>query len=118
MRLPHSRDRRPRRRPKAPGDTENNLWRGLAPAMTQQYLVDGLDRVSRRLGGLTRTWGSIGWRPSATPTPAGSRPASLASPNTMASGRALADPVREPKQVDGERRSHCRRATVAHAPRP
>lgn len=32
-------------------------WRGiLAPAMTQPHLVDGLDRVSRRLGGVTRVW--------------------------------------------------------------
>lgn len=32
-------------------------WRGvLAPAMTQPHLVDGLDRVSRKLGGLTRSW--------------------------------------------------------------
>src|SRR4029079_60259 len=28
----------------------------LAPAMTQPHLVDGLDRISRKLGGLTRTW--------------------------------------------------------------
>ena len=32
-------------------------WRGvLAPAMTQPHLVEGLDRVSRRLGGVTRRW--------------------------------------------------------------
>jgi transposase len=32
-------------------------WRGiLAPAMTQPHLVDGLDRVSRQLGGVTRVW--------------------------------------------------------------
>jgi transposase len=32
-------------------------WRAvLAPAMTQPHLVDGLDRISRKLGGLTRTW--------------------------------------------------------------
>ncbi len=32
-------------------------WRGvLAPAMTQPHLIDGLDRVVRKLGGLTRTW--------------------------------------------------------------
>ncbi|MDT5150433.1 MAG: hypothetical protein QOI01_2166 [Mycobacterium sp.] len=32
-------------------------WRGvLAPSMTQPHLVDGLDRVCRRLGGLTQTW--------------------------------------------------------------
>ncbi|WP_407107562.1 transposase [Rhodococcus aetherivorans] len=32
-------------------------WRGvLAPAMTQPHLIDGLDRVCRKLGGLTRTW--------------------------------------------------------------
>ena len=32
-------------------------WRAvLAPAMTQPHLVDGLDRISRELGGLTRTW--------------------------------------------------------------
>lgn len=35
------------------------LARGvLAPAMTQPHLVDGLDRICRRLGGLTRTWRS------------------------------------------------------------
>jgi hypothetical protein len=28
----------------------------LAPAMTQPQLVDGLDRVSRQLGGVTRAW--------------------------------------------------------------
>lgn len=32
-------------------------WRGvLAPAMTQPHLVDGLDRICRGLGGLTRSW--------------------------------------------------------------
>ncbi|MGW5339853.1 IS21/IS408/IS1162 family transposase [Rhodococcus pyridinivorans] len=32
-------------------------WRGvLAPAMTQPHLIDGLDRICRKLGGLTRTW--------------------------------------------------------------
>ena len=32
-------------------------WRAvLAPAMTQPHLVEGLDRVSRRLGGVTRCW--------------------------------------------------------------
>ncbi|MBX4171644.1 helix-turn-helix domain-containing protein [Rhodococcus sp. DMU2021] len=32
-------------------------WRGvLAPAMTQPHLIDGLDRIVRELGGLTRTW--------------------------------------------------------------
>lgn len=32
-------------------------WRGvLAPAMTQPHLIDGLDRICRELGGLTRTW--------------------------------------------------------------
>ncbi|MGV9962256.1 IS21/IS408/IS1162 family transposase [Rhodococcus aetherivorans] len=32
-------------------------WRGvLAPAMTQPHLIDGLDRICRKLGGVTRTW--------------------------------------------------------------
>lgn len=32
-------------------------WRAvLAPATTQPHLVEGLDRVSRRLGGVTRCW--------------------------------------------------------------
>lgn len=32
-------------------------WRGvLAPAMTQPHLVDGLDRIVRKLGGVTRVW--------------------------------------------------------------
>ena len=32
-------------------------WRGvLAPSMDQAQLVDGLDRVSRALGGVTRSW--------------------------------------------------------------
>ncbi|APE12768.1 helix-turn-helix domain-containing protein (plasmid) [Rhodococcus pyridinivorans] len=32
-------------------------WRGvLAPAMTQPHLIDGLDRICRKLGGLTHTW--------------------------------------------------------------
>lgn len=32
-------------------------WRGvLAPAMTQPHLIDGLDRIVRKLGGLTRMW--------------------------------------------------------------
>lgn len=32
-------------------------WRGvLAPAMTQPHLIDGLDRIARELGGLTRSW--------------------------------------------------------------
>lgn len=32
-------------------------WRGvLAPAMTQPHLIDGLDRIARKLGGLTRSW--------------------------------------------------------------
>jgi len=35
----------------------SSRWRAnLAPAMTQPHLVDGLDRVSRKLGGLTGTW--------------------------------------------------------------
>jgi transposase len=35
----------------------SSRWRAvLAPAMTQPHLVDGLDRVSRKLGGLTHTW--------------------------------------------------------------
>jgi transposase len=35
----------------------SSRWRGnLAPAMTQPHLVDGLDRVSRKLGGLTHAW--------------------------------------------------------------
>jgi transposase len=35
----------------------SSRWRAvLAPAMTQPHLVDGLDRISRTLGGLTRTW--------------------------------------------------------------
>jgi transposase len=35
----------------------SSRWRAvLAPAMTQPHLVDGLDRVARKLGGLTRTW--------------------------------------------------------------
>ncbi|ATD70299.1 MULTISPECIES: Mu transposase domain-containing protein [Gordonia] len=32
-------------------------WRGvLAPAMTQPHVVDGLDRISRGLGGISRVW--------------------------------------------------------------
>jgi transposase len=32
-------------------------WRGvLAPCMDQPHLVDGLDRITRALGGLTRVW--------------------------------------------------------------
>lgn len=32
-------------------------WRGiLAPAMTQPHVVDGLDRICRGLGGVTRVW--------------------------------------------------------------
>lgn len=32
-------------------------WRGvLTPAMTQPHLIDGLDRICRKLGGLTHTW--------------------------------------------------------------
>lgn len=32
-------------------------WRGvLAPAMTQPHLIDGLDRICRKLGGLTHSW--------------------------------------------------------------
>ena len=32
-------------------------WRGvLAPAMTQPHVVDGLDRISRGLGGVSRVW--------------------------------------------------------------
>ena len=32
-------------------------WRGvLAPATTQPHLIDGLDRICRKLGGLTHTW--------------------------------------------------------------
>jgi len=35
----------------------SSRWRAvLAPSMTQPHLVDGLDRISRKLGGLTRTW--------------------------------------------------------------
>jgi transposase len=35
----------------------SSRWRAnLAPAMTQPHLVDGLDRVSRKLGGLTHAW--------------------------------------------------------------
>ena len=35
----------------------SSRWRAnLAPAMTQPHLVDGLDRISRQLGGLTHTW--------------------------------------------------------------
>jgi transposase len=35
----------------------SSRWRAeLAPVMTQPHLVDGLDRVARKLGGLTQSW--------------------------------------------------------------
>ena len=57
-------------------------WYGvLAPAMTQAHLVD---RVSRRLGGLTRTWRYDRKATVCHSDFVGSRPASPASPNATA----------------------------------
>ena len=53
----------------------------LAPAMTQAHLVD---RVSRRLGGLTRTWRFDRKATVCHSDFVGSRPASPASPNATA----------------------------------
>jgi transposase len=37
--------------------SHSSRWRGvLAPSMEQPHLIDGLDRVSRALGGVTRDW--------------------------------------------------------------
>jgi transposase len=37
--------------------SHSSRWRGvLAPSMDQAYLVDGLDRITRALGGVTRAW--------------------------------------------------------------
>ena len=91
-------------------------WRGiLAPAMTQPHLVDGLDRVSRRLGGVTRVWRFDRMATVCHPD-SGRVTASFAGGGQALRrlGGDLPTPCGEPQGCGGEGQSYCRATLVAH----
>ena len=95
-------------------------WRGgLSASMDQPHLIQGLDRVSGALGGLTRAGGSTGWPPSCTRGPAQVSASFAAMAKHYGVSGAACPPRRGNRKGVVEKANHtAATARSAPAPRP
>ena len=94
----------------------SSKWRGsLEPVTDQPHLVQGLDRVTRALGGVTKTWRFDRMATVCDPG-SGRITASFAgvAKHYSVSVSDLPAPARQPQGCGGKGQSHCRATLVAH----